>query len=508
MADKKEIDILRVRVRELERIAAEKVSAEQALCRERNFLDSIFSSIQDGISVLDTDLKIVRVNSTMEKWYAHAMPLVGKKCHEAYHCHATPCDTCPTIAVLKKKTSVSSVVPKRGLNGRIVGWLELHSFPLFDTVTKEITGVIEYVRDISDRRKTEEEIKEVVTRMGTVIERVDEGITLSDMNGHFLIFNSKMGEITGYTMQEANASNDFLGFLCLDPGAHRSAACRLGEVIEKGDVSDIEMAIRAKDGSVKTLLISTSLLHQKSGDMFLSVYHDISVYKKMGQLKDEFISTVSHELRTPLSIVKEGISLLLDEIPGRLTADQAKVLTSAKINVERLTRMINMLLDMAKFEAGKDQVVKKDVDLSGLIRQVSQLFDPKASAKGLEIRLDLQSSVGTVRADPDMMTQVITNLLDNAIKFTDEGHVEIAVRYSGGSVECSVSDTGIGISKEHIPRLFEKFSRFGPIPRPGESGTGLGLSITKKMLELNGGTIRVESVPHKGTRVIFALPCT
>ena len=135
----------------------ERKKVQEALEKNERFLSDVFHSIQDGISVLGKEMNIVRVNATMEEWYAHAMPLVGKKCYEAYHCRNSPCKVCPTIRTLNTAKPAYEVVPKKTAGGQIVGWLDLYSYPLFDTQTGEIKGVIEYVRDITKQRRIEAE---------------------------------------------------------------------------------------------------------------------------------------------------------------------------------------------------------------------------------------------------------------------------------------------------------------------------------------------------------------
>ena len=160
-----EVVRLRKRLAELEALEAKHARVERDLTEAREeleqrerFLSNVFSSIQDGISVLDTDMNIIRVNPTMERWYSHAMPLKDKKCFLAYHDRDTFCEVCPTRKTLNTGEAAYEIVPKTGAGGKGVGWLDLYSFPLFDNATGQLKGVIEYVRDITDRKRTEDEL--------------------------------------------------------------------------------------------------------------------------------------------------------------------------------------------------------------------------------------------------------------------------------------------------------------------------------------------------------------
>ncbi len=156
---------LKKRLAELEALEAKHVRVERDLLQARRdleererFLSNVFSSIQDGISILDKGLNILRVNPTMERWYGHAMPLAGKKCYQAYHNRDRACETCPTRKTLQTGKASHEIVPKTGPGGRQVGWLDLYSFPLFDNATGRLVGIIEYVRDITDRKKAEDQL--------------------------------------------------------------------------------------------------------------------------------------------------------------------------------------------------------------------------------------------------------------------------------------------------------------------------------------------------------------
>jgi len=228
--------------------------------------------------------------------------------------------------------------------------------------------------------------------------------------------------------------------------------------------------------------------------------------KRLEKLKDEFVSTVSHEMRTPLSITKEGISLVLDRIPGEINPEQDAILTTARGNIDRLARIINDLLDISKLEAGRVHLRRERAEIGDLFRQVAGVFQPRVASKGLSLRVEAPDQGAPIYADSDKAIEILTNLVDNAMKFTKEGHITLSARADGEWVKCSVEDTGSGISPEDLPRVFGKFEQFGRLSGAGAQGTGLGLAIAKHLVELHHGTIRVESQPKKGTRFIFTLP--
>ena len=233
---------------------------------------------------------------------------------------------------------------------------------------------------------------------------------------------------------------------------------------------------------------------------------EIERHIRLEKLKDDLINTVSHELRTPLSITKEAISLILEKVPGEINEQQTEILGIAKNNIERLARIITGLLDVSKMEAGKVELKKEEVDLRNLLKMITLGFEAKAKDKGLDLIVKLPQEAILIYGDEDKLNQIFTNLVDNALKFTPRGFIEISAEEKENAIICSVRDSGIGIATEDLPKIFDKFTQFGRKDGPGEKGTGLGLSIVKGLVELHQGVIHVESEVGRGTTVNLSLP--
>jgi len=234
---------------------------------------------------------------------------------------------------------------------------------------------------------------------------------------------------------------------------------------------------------------------------------DITERTKIEQMKNEFIASVSHELKTPLTIIKEATDLVVDEIPGKIVEGQRDILTTAQENIDRLSNIINSLLDISRIESGKLKLYTKPVNMSELIKNTVSDFKYLAEQKGILLDYKVTQDKVDISCDADKIRQVLVNLIFNALKFTSQdGRIKVICNENGNEVIVSVQDTGIGISEENIPRLFDRFIQFGREPGPGEKGTGLGLAISKGIVELHKGRVWVESKLNKGSEFYFSLP--
>lgn len=224
------------------------------------------------------------------------------------------------------------------------------------------------------------------------------------------------------------------------------------------------------------------------------------------ELKTEFVSMISHELRTPLTAIREGVSIVIEGRAGELNGEQKEFLNIAKRNVDRLARLINEVLDLQKFGAGKMEFDIRDNDINGLAEEIYGDVHSILEEKGLGLEARLGSDIPLVKFDRDKIHQVISNLISNAVKFTEEGGITLSTVLKDGFVEVSVSDTGHGIYERDMDRLFHAFEQIQKGNERKTGGTGLGLVISKNIIEKHNGRIWAESKPGKGSVFYFTLP--
>jgi signal transduction histidine kinase len=230
--------------------------------------------------------------------------------------------------------------------------------------------------------------------------------------------------------------------------------------------------------------------------------------QELNQLKSAFVSTVSHELRTPMTSIRIYVENMLDGLTGGLTEKQKQYLSRVQVNIERLTRMIIDLLDLSRIEAGRLELKQESISINELISEIVENLRSLATSKSVQLETQSASSLPIVPADRDKLTQILTNLIGNAIKFTPpDGCVRIIVeaKEDGEVVQFCVTDTGCGIAPDELPKVFEKFFR-GVATTAETRGAGLGLTIVKSLVELHGGQIWAESTLGKGSSFIFTLP--
>jgi signal transduction histidine kinase len=262
-------------------------------------------------------------------------------------------------------------------------------------------------------------------------------------------------------------------------------------------------------GRLTVLEIFQDVTDRKQAEKTLRMVNE--ELRRLAQLKSDFVSHVSHELRTPLTAIKEGIGIVLDGTAGQTNPDQKELLEISKHNVDRLHRLINNVLDFSRIESGKMVLKIETHDIFEAIEHGVKTEKSVAESKGLFLKYNFAEGIPQIQFDHDRIEQVIINLLDNAIKFTQKGGITIAVYKDDNqkSVIVCVEDTGIGIRAEDQSKLFKSFSQLDGGADRKTGGSGLGLVISKDIIEQHRGRIWVESEIGKGlqgSRFCFSLP--
>jgi len=363
-------------------------------------------------------------------------------------------------------------------------------------------AILVFVRDITQRRQFEEKIRQ----LSRAVEQSPSTVAITDLEGNLEYVNPKFTQLTGYTLDEVKGKNPRV----LKSGDKGSEVYKnLWETIVAGNEWRGEFLNKKKNGEVYWEYASISPIRDAVGKTthYIKVAEDVTERKRLEKVKDDFVSMVSHELRTPLTAIKESINIVYDGSAGEINAEQKDFIETAKRNVDRLARLINDVLDFQKLQSGRMEFYSQETDLPKLLDEVYSTMMPLARNKGLDLLLNVSPRLPLVHLDKDKIIQVLTNLINNAIKFTDQGKVTVVAMHEGpNAVRISVSDTGIGIKQDDIPKLFSSFSQVAPIQYKKTGSTGLGLVISKEIVQKHGGKIWIESEFGKGTTFHFVLP--
>jgi signal transduction histidine kinase len=251
---------------------------------------------------------------------------------------------------------------------------------------------------------------------------------------------------------------------------------------------------------------STTLPDASEGNLDVAIAILAEKLSQVDKLKSQFVENVSHDLRTPITSIKGYIDNLLDGIYGELTEKQTRNLKRVQDKCDELISLVNDLLDLSRIESGAITLQAKDVFLRELIEEVIISIKPQAEENNISISFACESGLMVI-ADSNRFRQILTNLLDNAVKFTEYGGaVNVDVIDKNDEVEISVSDTGIGIPESEKQKIFDRFYQSTLTTKGVTKGTGLGLAIAKSLVEMHGGQLKVESELGKGSRFYFTLP--
>lgn len=431
------------------------------------------------LQAVKSEISKIPLSSTQSRQVAQVMTrLVDKEVH-------------------KKATFLSKEIGKQYAN-------------MLDDRDKKIKAVEEKIQvttqQLESVSKNYKKVKQEKKQTEAVVRSIADGLIVVNEKGETLLMNPAAEKLLGIKKEDA------IGRSLQSQAKEEQLISLAGGAGEEREIQ----VNSSNEQTKKVLRASTAVIENEFGQTMgmVSVLTDVTKQKELEELKSKFVSNVSHELRTPLAAIKESVNLFLDKMLGPVSSEQEQVLIIAKRNIARLARLIDNVLDLSKLEAGKLELKISSFKLDEYVNQNVKSFDAWANSKGIKLKIELPPEPVELEADQDRMSQVLTNLVGNAFKFTPNGG-EIAVEAklvplsqsdSTPSIEIGVKDTGPGIPPKEQEKIFEKFGQGSARPVDKISGTGLGLTISKEIVELHHGRIGVESDEGKGARFFYVIP--
>jgi PAS domain S-box-containing protein len=343
-----------------------------------------------------------------------------------------------------------------------------------------------------------------------ILQSIADGVVFTDPEGKIILINAAAEKILG-TKRRAVIGQDVRNMFTAFEVSGREAMLEAMEALASDPTAEEdEPRIIQSSMAVEQTTVAAHLAPVFSSDGeylgIVSAFRDITREVQADIAKTEFVSTVSHELRTPLTSIKGYTDLLLGDAVGPLRDNQRQFMSIIRNNADRLTALINDLLDISRIESGRVKLELEPLQIEGVVQDVVDTLRAPIEAKGLSLRVEIAEDLRQVQGDRDRLTQVLTNLVGNAYRYTPEGEVSIEVSQMSGALRVDVSDTGIGISPGDQGKIWDRFFRASHPVVEEAGGTGLGLAIVKMFVEIHGGRIWVDSELDRGSTFTFILP--
>ncbi len=343
-----------------------------------------------------------------------------------------------------------------------------------------------------------------------ILEGIADGVMVGDANGRVILFNAAAEHVLSISREQAlgRSQDEILGLY--GSAAHEWLAqiARWRANPRSYSASDF-LAHRMEVGRrFVSMHLSPVISPSQEFLGVVAVFRDITAEVEADRAKSDFVSTVSHELRTPMTSIVGYVDLILMGATGPLSDMQREFLKKVRTNSERLTKLVNDLLDISRIETGRVVLQMAPVAIEEIIRQVADLLQPKIAEKEQHLSLVLPPALPKVYGDRDRLAQIVTNIVGNAHKYTPVGgHISVYAYVRKAKLYVAVSDTGIGIAPENQKKIFERFYRVENDPAVYEvSGTGLGLAISLSLIQMHGGDISLDSALGKGSTFTFCVP--
>ena len=521
MVNKPSYEELEQRIKEIEKKYVDRKKAEERLRKNEQFLQNIFDAMQDGISVLDSELNIVMVNTWMQKLHLDDIIIGVKKCYEIFKGRHSPCSLCPAVKTLEDGNAHSKIIPFPSLE-EPARWLNISTYPL-KNLEGQVDGVVEHIREITESKRAEKALRQSEARYRDLVQNANSIILRRDIEGKITFFNEFAQRFFGYTEDEIIGKN-VVGTIV--PEKDR-AGLDLAAMIKDIGLNPAKYVVNEnenmrKNGERVSVSWTNKAIRDKNGNAveILCVGNDVTERNQLERqlryaVKMESIGTLSggiaHDFNNLLMVILGNISLmLLNTDPGDPNYNRLKTIEK---QIESGSKLTSQLLGYAR----KGKYELKPIDLNHLLKGSSEVF--KRTRKDISIKLELSPDLLLIEADGNQIEQILWNLYNNAADAMPEGgdftiktfntnHIEMGSKLyipkPGKYVLLTVSDTGIGMNKKTQKRIFDPFFTTKEMGR----GTGLGLASTYGIIKGHAGYIDVESRKGEGTTFSIYLPAS
>lgn len=421
---------------------------------------------------------------------------------------------------IKTYLNIPLIIENKKIGAIFVGSINKEVFPpierqLLCTITNQTSQAIVRIKNII----SEEKIK-----MDAMVASMSNGVILTDVDNNILVINSAAKKMLLLKRESDIIDIDFL---------KKNRNFHLDNYISEKKESKKEVLTKEvyiKEPKESVLNIDLTPIKNINNKIIghITVLRDITELKEIDRMKTEFVSIVSHEMRTPLTSIKNCINIILTEATGKINENQKKFLSMASDSTNRMARLINDLLDLSKMESGRMEYHFEKIDLNSILESVITSLQTQITTKNIHITKKIAANLPKIYADSGKITQVITNILDNALKFTpSQKNIQVGVRKMQGEnltvknttfnlpvsvfkqdsfVEINIKDSGSGITAQDMDKIFDKFQQVEDSLKREVGGTGLGLPIAKSIVNAHNGQIWVESKEGQGSNFRFILP--
>ncbi len=336
----------------------------------------------------------------------------------------------------------------------------------------------------------------------TILGAMQDGLLVVDTRRRITLMNRTFEKL--FELREPA-----VGVPLLEEVRHATLDWLIAETLRTGEAMRSELGLADSRTHSERHIEVTAVPIKKAADETTGavvICHDITELKRLDQIRRDFVANVSHELRTPLSILRGYIEMLLDN-PKTSREELPRILAIMDRHSKRLGRLVDDLLSLAHLESSNASLELNTVRIEDLFNNVIRDWKEKLAAKNLKVVVDLAPDASTLRADETRLQEVLYNLLENAVKYSREnGQIHLRATQHGSEMVLSVTDNGLGISKDDLPRIFERFYRADKARSRELGGTGLGLAIVKHIAQLHGGRVEAESELGHGTTIRVVLP--